>query len=81
MLVLTRKVGERIVIAGSIVVEVLEVGHNRVRVGIQAPPGTTILRQELLSAGRGSGLNFTVHSSQVSVGARAGPTHLLKPAN
>jgi carbon storage regulator len=49
MLVLTRKVSERIVIDGSIVVEVLEVQGNRVRIGIQAPPGVTILRRELLT--------------------------------
>jgi carbon storage regulator len=49
MLVLTRKAGERIVIDDSIVVEVLEVQGNRVRIGIQAPQGITILRQELLT--------------------------------
>ena len=52
MLVLTRKVGERIVIDDSIIVEVLEVQGNRVRIGIQAPQGVTILRQELLSRGQ-----------------------------
>jgi len=49
MLVLTRKAGERIVIADNIVVEVLEVQGNRVRIGIQAPQGVTILREELLT--------------------------------
>jgi len=48
MLVLTRKAGEQIVIDGSIMVEVLEIQGNRVRIGIQAPRGVTILRQELL---------------------------------
>jgi len=48
MLVLTRKAGERIVIADNVVVEVLEVQGNRVRIGIQAPQGVTILREELL---------------------------------
>ena len=48
MLVLTRKAGERIVIDGSIVVEVLQIQANRVRVGIQAPSGVTILREELI---------------------------------
>jgi carbon storage regulator len=50
MLVLTRKAGERIVISDNILVEVLEIQGNRVRVGIQAPQGVTILRQELLAA-------------------------------
>jgi carbon storage regulator len=48
MLVLTRKAGERIVIDDRIFVEVLEVQGNRVRIGIQAPQGVTILREELL---------------------------------
>ena len=48
MLVLTRKAGERIVIGDSIAVEVLEILGNRVRIGIQAPSGVTILRQELV---------------------------------
>lgn len=53
MLVLTRKVGEKIIIDDGIVVEVLEVQGNRVRIGIQAPQGVTILRQELLE-GKGT---------------------------
>jgi carbon storage regulator len=57
MLVLTRKAGERIVIDNNIVVEVLEVQGNRIRIGIEAPQGVTILRQELLTgkAGRNEG--------------------------
>jgi carbon storage regulator len=47
MLVLTRKTGERLIIAESIVVQVLEIRGNRVRMGIQAPPGVTIVREEL----------------------------------
>ena len=48
MLVLTRKAGEKIVINDNVVIEVLEIQGNRVRIGIQAPRGITILRQELL---------------------------------
>jgi carbon storage regulator len=48
MLVLTRKAGERILIDNNIVIEVLEVQGNRVRIGIQAPSGVSILREELL---------------------------------
>jgi carbon storage regulator len=53
MLVLTRKVGERIVIDNDIVVQVLQVKGNRIRLGIEAPAGATILRQELILNGRG----------------------------
>ncbi len=48
MLVLTRRVGERIVIDNQVVLEVLEVKGNRIRLGIQAPAGVSILREELL---------------------------------
>jgi carbon storage regulator CsrA len=48
MLVLTRKTGERIVIAGGITIEVLQTQGNRVRIGIEAPRGVSIRRQELL---------------------------------
>ncbi len=49
MLVLNRKVGERIVIADSIVVTVLEVRGNRVRLGFVAPQGVDIRREEVLA--------------------------------
>jgi carbon storage regulator len=48
MLVLTRKAGERILIDNNIVIEVLEIQGNRIRLGIQAPSGVSILREELL---------------------------------
>jgi carbon storage regulator len=51
MLVLSRRIGERIVIDNQIVVEVLQVKGNRIRLGIQAPPGSSVLREELLSRG------------------------------
>jgi carbon storage regulator len=54
MLVLTRKIGERIVIDNQIVIEVLQVKGNRVRLGIQAPDGAVILRQELLLRSEGT---------------------------
>ncbi len=48
MLVLSRKVGEKIVIADNVVVTVLSVHGHRVRIGIDAPMGIDIKRQELL---------------------------------
>ena len=49
MLVLSRKLGERIVINDQITVEVLQVIGNRVRLGVTAPAGVPILREELLT--------------------------------
>lgn len=47
MLVLTRKVGETIVIANDIVVTVLEIRGGQVRLGVEAPREVSILRSEV----------------------------------
>ncbi len=47
MLVLSRRIGERIVIGNDIVISVLEVRGNRVRLGITAPKKVSIQREEL----------------------------------
>jgi carbon storage regulator len=47
MLVLSRKEGERIVIGRDIVITVIESRSNHVRLGITAPKGTPVHRQEI----------------------------------
>jgi len=47
MLVLSRKVGEKLVIDGNITVEVVKVQGNRITIGIQAPTDIKVLRGEL----------------------------------
>lgn len=47
MLVLSRKLGERLVIGPNIVVTVLEVRGNVVKLGCQAPPCVPIHREEV----------------------------------
>ncbi|MFZ4718691.1 MAG: carbon storage regulator CsrA [Ilumatobacteraceae bacterium] len=47
MLVLSRKVGERIRIADDIEVVVLEVSRDQVRIGVQAPRHVTVHRHEV----------------------------------
>lgn len=47
MLVLTRKLGEEIVIGDNIVISVLSVGRDRVKLGIAAPADVPIIRQEV----------------------------------
>lgn len=51
MLVLSRKSGQEVMIAGNIRVRVLEVRGNRVRLGFTAPDEVEIQRGELVSAG------------------------------
>jgi carbon storage regulator CsrA len=52
MLVLSRKVGERLVIGGNITVVVNRVAGNRVTLGIEAPDTVRIVRGELEGASR-----------------------------
>jgi carbon storage regulator len=47
MLVLSRKLGESLVIADSIIVTITQIDRGRVRLGIKAPPNVPIVRQEL----------------------------------
>jgi carbon storage regulator len=53
MLVLSRKVGERVMIGDSIWVTIVRVDGDRVRVGIEAPREVTVLRQELMQPAPG----------------------------
>jgi carbon storage regulator len=48
MLVLSRKVGERIVVGGNITITVVRMGQGNVRIGIEAPNDMPIVRDELL---------------------------------
>ena len=50
MLVLSRKVGEKLVIDGSITVQILKIQGNRITLGIEAPADVKILRDELKQA-------------------------------
>lgn len=54
MLVLSRRVGEKICIGKGIVVTVVALPGNRVRLGIEAPVEVPIRRAELCPAGKDS---------------------------
>jgi carbon storage regulator len=47
VLVLSRKVGERILIGDKICVTVVKIGHGGVRIGIEAPAELAVVREEL----------------------------------
>jgi carbon storage regulator len=49
MLVLSRKIGEQIIINDDIVVTVVSVKGNQVRLGFTAPMNVSICREELLT--------------------------------
>ena len=47
MLVLSRKVGERVMVGDKVVVTVVRIGPNAVLLGIEAPKDMNIVREEL----------------------------------
>lgn len=50
MLVLSRKVGEKIVIGQNITLSVVEIRGNKIRLGIEAPQEVEVHRQEVFDA-------------------------------
>ena len=48
MLVLSRKLGEKIYIADNICITVVDIDRGKIRLGIEAPRDVPIFRQELL---------------------------------
>jgi carbon storage regulator len=47
MLVLSRKIGESIVIDGGIRVQIVGIKGDKIRLGITAPPSVTVDREEV----------------------------------
>ena len=47
MLVLSRKLGEKIVIGDNIVVTVVKIDRNQIRIGIEAPHDVSVYREEI----------------------------------
>ncbi|TFC75571.1 carbon storage regulator CsrA [Cryobacterium sp. TMS1-20-1] len=65
MLVLTRKIGEKILIGDDIVISVLDVRGDSIRIGVDAPRGLKIQRDEVVRAV----LEANVAASQVDPAA------------
>lgn len=47
MLVLTRRIGEAVIVRNDIKITVVALGNGRVKIGIEAPDGVPIDRQEI----------------------------------
>ena len=52
MLVLSRKLGEKIYINDNICITVVDIDRGKIRLGIEAPRDVPIFRQELIAAGK-----------------------------
>ena len=50
MLLITRRVGEKIMVGDDVVVEVIEVSGSSVRIGIAAPKSIPVYREEIWAA-------------------------------
>jgi len=49
MLVLSRRIGEKIMIGDDIVLTIVDIDHNyKVRIGVEAPRSVLVFREELL---------------------------------
>ena len=77
MLVLTRKAGEQILVGEDIVITVLESRRDGVRIGIQAPRGVRIQRNEIIEAVT----EANVEATQANSDAEARIKALLAPAS
>ena len=50
MLVLSRKLNEKIVIDGGIVITIVKIDRNQIRIGIEAPANVAVFREEIAPA-------------------------------
>ena len=60
MLVLSRKLNEKIMINGNIVITVVKIDRNQVRIGIEAPGEIPVYREEILP-------NFATRDAEMSL--------------
>lgn len=47
MLVLSRKLGEKIVIGDNVVITIVKIDRNQIRIGIEAPQDIPVYREEI----------------------------------
>ena len=83
MLILSRKAGDAIVIDGGIRIVVVQCDRGGVRIGIEAPPETTILRAELLdqvaAENRRASVKSDVPAALVAKGGALAPRRPATP--
>ena len=81
MLVLSRRVGQKIRIGTSIVVTLLKVDRNKARIGVEAPADVPVYRQELFDFVRGRSDSPAVGQSLHGRSGRPGPRPSVGPVS
>ncbi len=61
MLILTRRVGETVMIGDEVTVTVLRVKGNQVRLGVNAPKSVSVQREEIFHRIKREGANHVDH--------------------
>ena len=79
MLVLSRKIGELILIGDGIELTVLQVRGDRVKLGLTAPPEVSILREELYIQDQANGRRRLDRTLGTKAAAVSAPMWLPSP--
>lgn len=79
MLVLTRKMGQKLIIANDIEITVLEIRGESVKFGIQAPRQVTVYREEIYEEIRKANLQATREAQTGALDILTETIHRLKP--
>jgi carbon storage regulator len=66
MLVLSRKLGEKIFIGENICITVVDIDRGKIRIGIEAPRDVPIYRQELLPLAQQTGSTMVAQKLPVA---------------
>jgi carbon storage regulator len=80
MLVLTRKTGQKIIIANEIEITILETKGDAVKIGIEAPKQITIYREEIFEEIRKSNRQATEQAQAVRLNEAIEAVNLIKPS-
>lgn len=71
MLILSRREAECICLGEDIVLTIVSVGNDKVRIGVKAPPGVRILRNELEARAETISFPELVNSAQPTFDSKA----------
>lgn len=80
MLVLTRKTGQKIIIANEIEITILETKGDAVKIGIEAPKQITIYREEIFEEIKKSNRQATEQAQAVRLNEAIEAVNLIKPS-